>query len=209
MNNYKNIIALVAASLACAATSHAAVTPLALTPGGSGSLSGTDYTEIGGTLLTTMVSGPISGGTDTDTLTTKVYSGDTANTLGGLTFVYTVTCAAGDVVGLTVDGFLGSVAVDNYAGTATDAVSARYGTTAGNINFQWATDQGAPKTLIVVVDTSSPVYAQNAANTQDGTAINLTDLAPVPEPTTIVAGALMLLPLGIGAVRSLRKERVS
>lgn len=32
--------------------------------------------------------------------------------------------------------------------------------------------------------------------------------APVPEASTIMAGALMLLPFGIGAVRSLRKERV-
>jgi hypothetical protein len=33
--------------------------------------------------------------------------------------------------------------------------------------------------------------------------------APVPEASTIMAGALMLLPLGIGAVRSLRKERTA
>ena len=31
--------------------------------------------------------------------------------------------------------------------------------------------------------------------------------APVPEPSTIFAGALLLLPFGIGAIRSLRKER--
>ncbi len=31
--------------------------------------------------------------------------------------------------------------------------------------------------------------------------------APVPEASTMVAGALMLLPFGIGAIRSLRKER--
>jgi choice-of-anchor C domain-containing protein len=31
----------------------------------------------------------------------------------------------------------------------------------------------------------------------------------IPEPTTIVAGALMLLPFGIGAFRSLRKERTA
>jgi hypothetical protein len=34
-------------------------------------------------------------------------------------------------------------------------------------------------------------------------------LAPVPEPTTMVAGALLLLPLGVGAIRSLRKERIA
>jgi len=33
--------------------------------------------------------------------------------------------------------------------------------------------------------------------------------APVPEASTIMAGALMLLPLGIGAVRALRKERIA
>ena len=31
--------------------------------------------------------------------------------------------------------------------------------------------------------------------------------APVPEATTVMAGLLMLLPLGFGVVRSLRKER--
>jgi hypothetical protein len=33
--------------------------------------------------------------------------------------------------------------------------------------------------------------------------------APVPEASTVMAGALMLLPLGIGAVRALRKERIA
>jgi hypothetical protein len=33
--------------------------------------------------------------------------------------------------------------------------------------------------------------------------------APVPEASTVVAGALMLLPLGVGAIRALRKERVA
>lgn len=33
--------------------------------------------------------------------------------------------------------------------------------------------------------------------------------APVPEASTVMAGALMLLPLGIGALRALRKERVA
>ena len=33
--------------------------------------------------------------------------------------------------------------------------------------------------------------------------------AAVPEASTIMAGALMLLPLGIGAIRTLRKERIA
>jgi hypothetical protein len=38
---------------------------------------------------------------------------------------------------------------------------------------------------------------------------NIPDPAPVPEASTIMAGALMLLPLGIGAVRAIRKERTA
>lgn len=31
----------------------------------------------------------------------------------------------------------------------------------------------------------------------------------VPEPTTVLAGALMLLPLGVGAFRAIRKDRIA
>lgn len=31
--------------------------------------------------------------------------------------------------------------------------------------------------------------------------------APVPEPTTIIAGAICLVPLAVGAVRAIRKDR--
>jgi hypothetical protein len=43
-------------------------------------------------------------------------------------------------------------------------------------------------------------------NTLPGTA---TISAAVPEPTTVIAGALMLLPFGIGVIRSLRKDRTA
>lgn len=207
MKNYKSIIATVAAGLACTAvTSHAALTPIS--PGASFvSILPGNYTEVSGTVVGSLVSGPITGGLDTDTLTTTVYSGDTANPLGGLTFVYTLNNTAGDVTGLTVDGFYGNVEVSNYTGTTAAAAQANYGLE-GNVNFSWGLEK-APSTLIVVVDTSLTTVSPNAANIQDSTAINLQDLAPVPEPTTIAAGALMLLPLGIGAIRSLRKDRVS
>ena len=40
-----------------------------------------------------------------------------------------------------------------------------------------------------------------------GTGTDCSDVIPVPEPSTIVAGALLLLPLGVSAFRILRKER--
>ena len=33
--------------------------------------------------------------------------------------------------------------------------------------------------------------------------------APIPEPSTVIAGVMMLLPFGVGAIRSLRKERAA
>jgi len=41
------------------------------------------------------------------------------------------------------------------------------------------------------------------------TSADSTFVTAVPEANTLVAGALMLLPLGIGAVRAIRKERVA
>ena len=41
-----------------------------------------------------------------------------------------------------------------------------------------------------------------------GSAIDNVSLTAVPEASTLVAGALMLLPFGVGAIRSLRKQRV-
>lgn len=40
-----------------------------------------------------------------------------------------------------------------------------------------------------------------------GTGCDYAEVIPVPEPSTIVAGALLLLPLGISAFRILRKDR--
>jgi hypothetical protein len=46
-------------------------------------------------------------------------------------------------------------------------------------------------------------WTDNASTVPGATAIPV----PVPEASTITAGALMLLPFGIGALRSLRRER--
>jgi hypothetical protein len=52
--------------------------------------------------------------------------------------------------------------------------------------------------------------ALNGAVTLDDNTITVspssTSSSPIPEPTTVVAGALMLLPLGVSALRTLRKK---
>lgn len=54
-----------------------------------------------------------------------------------------------------------------------------------------------------LIDGGSGPWGDNAGSGNGSTSIPV----PVPEASTVVAGALMLLPFGIGAVRSLRKER--
>ena len=47
---------------------------------------------------------------------------------------------------------------------------------------------------------------------QYGTALNepnITGTTPVPEASTVIAGALLLLPLGASALRILRRNRVA
>ncbi|HTV63940.1 MAG TPA: hypothetical protein VMH30_15375 [Verrucomicrobiae bacterium] len=62
---------------------------------------------------------------------------------------------------------------------------------------------------LIYVFTSADSYGVNGATADDGVSANTTDLAPVPEPSTVMAGALMILPLGFGAFRALRKERIA
>jgi hypothetical protein len=68
--------------------------------------------------------------------------------------------------------------------------------------------------MIFTLDYSGTLNLSDIANVQFeyGTGGNVTvdgvpGTAPVPEASTVVAGALMLLPLGVGAIRALRKEK--
>jgi hypothetical protein len=66
--------------------------------------------------------------------------------------------------------------------------------------------QGAASYLLYIQTDVTTVGAGTGLEQDNFQALGNT-LAPIPEPTTIAAGALMLLPLGIGAMRSLRKDR--
>lgn len=220
MKSYKTIIAAVATGLACTAvTSQASFVPASPTltapiPGGS------DFNALAaGSLLTTLPSSYSFGsGADTGTLTTDVYAYK-ANGIplpslplsGGYVFIFTLVISSGSVSSLTLGGFSGPVMVNNGVGTATDSYQAVYDTS-GGITFSWLVPQTAGNTLKVVVDTSSTAWkggisTVRATTDLSGTASSLTSV--VPEPSTVVAGALMLLPFGIGAIRSLRKNRTA
>jgi len=207
MKTYNKVIAMVAAGLTCSAiTSEASLVTIS-PPVSSLSIASTSYT-VGGTATQVgqLVAPYNSGGGDIGSLTSTVYSGDANNTLGGLTFVFTETLTSGLFQELSLGGFSGTIAVGLLSGAiAGDSVTF----SGGVLHFNLDSDVTAPTTLQFVVDTSSPIFGNAFGSVQDGESANVPNLAPVPEPATVAAGALMLLPFGIGALLSLRKDRVA
>jgi type VI secretion system secreted protein VgrG len=65
----------------------------------------------------------------------------------------------------------------------------------------------------ISLDGGASIYgralALNAAVTLINNDITMPGLTPVPEPTTMVAGALLVLPFGMSALRMLRKRQVA
>jgi len=158
---------------------------------------------------------PLPGGAIDGTVSTWVLSGFNA---AGLTFVFQIVNAVGapDSISIgTFTTFPSAVIVS----TGTAATSAFFGGpafgVAGVQNFNYTGDTpGGAATFTTPTgqflgkgDASYLLYIQTDVTTigagtgleQDNFQALGATLAPIPEPTTILAGALMLLPLGIGA----------
>jgi len=211
MKNYTKIIAAVAAGLACTAvTSQASISPgtFGVNIGSSSEAAPGAGTQVGSSLVEpytiSSITPPV---TDTGVFTSAVYKG---NSFGAndLSFVFTLTISAGDAGSITVNGFSGLVNAENVTGSPDFSNTVNFDP-AGFLKFIWNTPVAVGQTVSVIVDTSSTVYGPSVGSVQDGLTANVPTLAPVPEPTTVVAGALMLLPFGIGALRSLRKDRIA
>jgi choice-of-anchor C domain-containing protein len=62
-------------------------------------------------------------------------------------------------------------------------------------------------TILEFQDTSAPAGTQQFPNTTPwGAVIDNVSLVAVPEPTTMIAGALLLLPFGVSTLRALRRR---
>lgn len=92
----------------------------------------------------------------------------------------------------------------DYVGPGFDYVIAKYDGQNGGYVLFYLGGQAAD------LPTASETIYGDAGTGQYGisgfVAFNVTP-SPVPEAPTIIAGALMLLPLGVGAIRAVRKER--
>jgi hypothetical protein len=216
MKNYKTIIGVAVVGLALAAVSTQA--QLVLTGG-----------HIAGQLVNQELTGVSPGGNagvDNGLVSSWVISGAAADPTG-LIFVYQiVNSGPGAVDNAEFNGFIDPPSVTDvissapfaslvglsFGSTPTAAGWATPGTLIGGVTFENGNmpNGGAISDYLAVL-TTDRTFTGNYGQIQDGFSAQGPILAPsaVPEANTVVAGALMLLPLGIGAVRALRKERIA
>lgn len=213
MKTYSKIM-VVAAGFACAAlTSQAALT----TEGTGGSVAETAPTSLPSADILTSLSAGFNNGGYTGSLDSWVIkAGDDSVATGlgftGYTFVFQVTPTGGNKVGsITLNGFTAGTTLGfGYLATSTAADPNNWSQDpTGFIKVNWTPDPPGYTTTgdFLYIYTDLLTVGQVVDSVQDGLSATPAGLSPIPEPTTVLAGALMLLPLGIGAVRSLRKDR--
>jgi hypothetical protein len=174
-------------------------------------------TPVGGVVVANLVS-PFAGGNGkfSGTLTTTIWVNDPNNPLGGLTFQYTLFNNPNSIDSLErltlIDWATSPVAlVDNVAigGTVFAAAATRTAPPGDTIGFSWSpfTGQIMPgATGSVLIQTPLKAWKDSVASVLDGGTAAAATFAPVPEPTTIIAGAgalgLLLLGAGVHTKRS-------
>jgi hypothetical protein len=107
--------------------------------------------------------------------------------------IYSVSTVAGGF------NYFQTINLSNFSGTSTSSqlnALAAAGSGIVELNYTWTSPESLSTLAATTTDITDSYSGQITAS-------------PVPEANTIVAGALMLLPLGIGAVRAIRKERTA
>jgi len=223
MKRIKSFTGLTALLCGLASTSQA--TPLA--PGGFAAV--TPQAVGGPAPLATLSDGYLNG-TLSGTVTSWVVKGDLSNPLFGatgtsLSFYYQVdNTGASAVERFTANGFAGLPVVDlenlNAAAWSTGkpgGTPASFGTRSvdGNVVgflFPGAAEiPGGGWSDILIVHTLATSYFINSGAVIDGISANVDiySASAVPEPTTMIAGAMLLLPFGASTLRVIRKRRVA
>lgn len=136
------------------------------------------------------------------------YEGTTGTKLSGLTYVltgyfYGSNVAYDPVNVLIADHGIGDNSTANGAGDndgARTPVSYASLIAANNVaQNSWRSLMYAPGSYVYTLE------AFKEGNLVASTSITV-EVAPVPEPTTVLAGALLLIPFGVSAMRRLRKS---
>jgi hypothetical protein len=132
---------------------------------------------------------------------------------GGLyTYSYDlVTTPEEDLTSFTIGGALNpidtqGVVISAYGG----AISSLSGASSDSVIYEWALDSGITSADVSYTSPNAPTYATFTLNDDGvewGSPASIPAPAAVREASTIVAGAMMVLPLGVGVIRALRKDR--
>jgi len=182
----------------------------------------TDTTSPGGSLNDELVApfGPTGGDGINQQGTIDSYIVDNESypsPYDGIAFAYVVNETGNDTVNnISLSGFdVSSVYVTYVAdGSSAEADTANLNDGVLTISFNPSVNPDAvdgDSSGILYVFTEDPNATESHGSADDSYSANATPTyAPttaVPEASTVMAGALMLLPLGIGAIRAVRKER--
>ncbi len=205
MKNNKTIIGVAIAGVLLAATTTQASLSLTTETSSGQSLSGQSaslFSSTGSLITSSSQNYSVGSGPtlDSGTFVTSVYSYN-----GGDLFVYSVTLTAGDLSGITASVFSGTVS------GASSVATSSYENNNGGVVFSLGGASSLNTAYDFAVWTSNTILVPGEVAIKDNTTadeVSLTATA-VPEASTIMAGALMILPLGIGAFRAVRKERMA
>jgi hypothetical protein len=117
-----------------------------------------------------------------------VFTGDSNNTLGGLTFVYQVSLTQDDLSSITVGNNFDLAATADFGGTGKAPLFGGNNLN-GGVTFTFFPNAQAPFTSqFLIVYTDQPTYNQQTASLNDtGTsaAADLGPMATVPEPASM------------------------
>jgi hypothetical protein len=203
MKSYKTIIAMSVAGLACSGAANAALITGSMAVADSVTAAGGSYTS---SSLTMNAQNLITGTPSIPGVSTLSDLTAYSTTITGLSTTAETFDIANFLVFSTTDGTFGGSGTtpgDRYTFTLTGLTETTYSGALGADFYGTGT----------LIDTTGALQDTAASFTLGFSGEGnysfsfATTAAPVPEPTTIAAGALMLLPFGIGAIRSIRKAR--
>jgi hypothetical protein len=132
---------------------------------------------------------------------------------GGLyTYSYDlVTTPAVKLTSFTIGGTPDPVDIDSVAIQNAGGIDfGNSGAIDGSIDFAWDLNPGTTSSDVSYTSTNAPTMATFTVNDDGlewGSPASIPAPTAVPEAPTILAGALMILPLGVAGFRALRRDR--
>lgn len=148
-------------------------------------------------------------------ITSQVRLSDTANPfgVGFLSFYYRISNVPGGseaVDRFTAAGFKGfSTDVAKIAGGTPVGAAYRSSGLGNTVGFALGGMSAGSVAEWIVIHTNAKFYGINNGGVSDGITANVPIYSAVPEPSTVIAGALLLLPFAASTMRRLRKSRTA